>query len=568
MCGITGIFGRQAKESQLEAALKVAARRGPESSDTKALENGVVGHTLLAFVNEGNNPQPYVDGNSTMVYNGEVYNWKELNAKYNLGADTDTATLLRGLRTQGIDFLKETDSQFAFIAQIPDKTGALQTLVARDKWGISPLVYGINSQGQVAIASTPEAVVQAGVDPTQVKAIPAGTYGKVTPNGIDLKYWFQLPNTPVAQQEAADIEYLRKKSIESVETRIPEKTDILYTAMGGLDSQFITAAIARKTNGNFGGAVTVVPWDPKNPDNKTLGDYKSATAAVAHLAREGIKINHHVVQMTPEYVDSALDRVMNVLGPDYFNVCCGLAEDLVASTVKSLGGKAVMTAGGPDEAGRSYKPMTLRHKDRLEQGWYGICDQFASSEGVRAGLVLGEHGLENRVPLAFLIEESQKIRPEYKLQVDSWGNEQDPMTIKQREKIFWREIAKPYLPELSITTPKDTVHGATGTKPTLKYIAENCQEFQAEKDQFFQAMKRTGWDQYAIPSGDTNPNGNGPAYCLWRWAKTHSQEFEAGAEARYGGKQGNYDYSARLEDKIARPLCHDHLLASKVGDKK
>jgi asparagine synthetase B (glutamine-hydrolysing) len=571
MCGITGIFGREVKESELKEMLNVASRRGPERADTKKVEGGVVGHTLLAFVNEGNNPQPHVDedGKSTIVYNGEVYNWQELNSKYNLKADTDTATLLKGLKSRGIDFLKETDSQFAFVAQVQNEAGKLETIMARDKWGISPLVFGKDQYGRTVVGSTPEAIVAGGVNPTQIKTLPAGSYGKINEDGsVKVEYWFQLPNIKVEDQKDANIKVLRAKAIASVESRIPEKTDILYTAMGGMDSQFITATIARKTKGAFGGAVTVVPWNQNDPTNKTLGDYKAARTTIEMLEKEGIKINHQVIQMTPEYIDSAIDRVMNVLGPDYFNVCCGLAEDLVATTVKELGGKAIATAGGPDEAGRSYKPMTLKHRNRLEEAWHGICDQFASSEGVRAGLVLGEHGLENRVPLAFLIEESQYIKPEQKLQVDSWGDEKDPFTIKQREKIFFRDIVRPYLPEFSVNTPKDTVHGATGTKPTIKYLAENDKEFQADKPRFFAEMERIGWDEYVIPYGDKSPFGNGPAYCLWRWAKTHKTEFEAGAKIRYYGKSGHVDYSSELADKIERPVCHDHMLLPGVRNKK
>lgn len=568
MCGITGIFGKNPQKQDLEKMLEVSGRRGPEGSELRHVQDGFMGHSLLAFVNEGNNPQPYVEGKNVIVYNGEVYNWRELNEKYNLGAETDTQVVLRGVGKKGIDFLKDIDGQFAFIAQY-DETGKTRTYVGRDEWGISPLVYGNDASNRVIIASTPEAAMAGGVDPCKVKTLPAGAYGIINNGDVNVNYWTQLPYVNPRHLKNADISSLRTKAVQSVEKRIPEKAEILFTAMGGMDSQFITATIARKTKGNFGGAITVVPWDQKNPTNTSLGDYRAAKETIDMLEKEGIKVNHQVVQMTPEYVESAIDRVMNILGPDYFNVCCGLAEDLVATTAKRLGGKAIMTAGGPDEAGRSYKPMNLRHRDRLEQGWYGICDQFSSSEGVRAGLVFGDHGLENRVPLAFLIKESQYIRPDQKLQVDDWGNGSDPMTIQQREKIFFRDMVRPYLPEFSVNVPKDTVHGATGTKPTIKYLADNDQEFQLDKTRFLAEMEITGWDKYTIPHSDNSPFGNGPAYCLWRWQKSHKQEFQAGAEARYSGVRGNYDYSHNLEDKKNRPICHDHMLAPKLtGDKK
>jgi len=565
MCGIVGVFGKKADKSNLEEMLKIAERRGPEAIQTRTVENGILGHTLLSFVNEGNNPQPYVDNGATMVYNGEVYNWQELNLKYGLNADTDTATLLRGFRAHGAAFLREVDGQFAFIAQIP-RNGKVETVFARDEYGISPLCFGNDREGRVVLGSTEATLAAGGVDPTRIRSVPAGAQGRVEGSNVDVSYWTQLPVIDPKDQKDADIERLRQEAIASIERRIPTTQEKLYTAMGGMDSQFITATIARKTKGKFGGAITIVPWSRKDPTNKTLGDYSSARATVNMLRKEGINLQHRVVQMTPEYVDGSIDRVMDVLGPDYFNVSCGLAEDLVANTAKSLGGKAVMTAGGPDEAGRSYKPINLEHRDRLEEGWNGICDQFASSEGVRAGLVFGEHGLENRVPLAFLIRASQYIKPEQKLVVDSYGDRTNPATMKQREKIFFREMVKPYLPEETMNVPKDTVHGATGTKPVLEYLAETSAEFQGEKDRFYRQMNELGWKGYCIPSGDKSPFGDGPAYCLWRWAKTHKKEFETGPNARYGGEQGEYVYSPELEDKIARPLCYDHMFAAKGGN--
>jgi hypothetical protein len=266
------------------------------------------------------------------------------------------------------------------------------------------------------------------------------------------------------------------------------------------------------------------------------------------LQQEGITINHYVVQLTPQYVDSALDRLLKVLGPDYFNICCGLAEDLVATTAKKYGGKAIMTAGGPDEAGRSYKNWTLQYKDNLDAGFYAVCDQFASSEGVRAGLVFGELGLENRVPLAFLIEESMSVPAEQKQIVKSWGDGSNPTTILMEDKIFWRQALDGILPKRSLRKPKETIHSASGAKLALQYVADNDQQYQIERQAFRTEAEKLGW---FITFDD---------YCLWRWSKLEPEKFAAGANAYYGVSNGReLSYSFELEDKIARPICYDWL---------
>lgn len=557
MCGITGLFGNQAEQNTLDSMLEVAQRRGPEETTSVEVKGGLLGHTLLAFVNEGNNPQPLQEEGATMIYNGEVYNWKSLNHQYNLKAKNDTETLLRGFKQYGEEFLKQVDGQFAFIAQIEEE-GNIQTYVARDKYGISPLVFGNNKEGELVIASTPEAVKRARVQ--TVKTVPAGTSGCVKGNDLDLSYWFELPKVSLENQRQKNPEDIVRKATQQVVTRIPEQTEILYTAMGGIDSQFVTTTVARNTSGNFGGAITVVPWDPNDPNNMTLGDYHEAKASVEILEDEGIKINHYVVQLDPGYIDSTLDRVLKVLGPDYFNACCGLAEDLVATTAKKYGGKAIMTAGGPDEAGRSYKPWTQMHRNDLESGFHAVCDQFASAEGVRAGLVFGEHGLENRVPLSHLIEDSQYWTADQKQQIEDWGDG-NPFSIQMKDKIAWRQGLEGLLPEKSLNKPKETIHGASGSKPAVYHVAKNDAQFQTEREEFIEDMKQYGWDLLVHSDlNDLDSNNKiteGQLYVAWRWSKLEPEDFTRGLSGRYVRDT----HSTSLTDKIAQPVCYDWLPA-------
>jgi asparagine synthetase B (glutamine-hydrolysing) len=127
MCGIIGVVnGRKPIEGKLfEHSLNtVVSRRGPEGSYTFSdEEHGLrLGHAMLALSEVGCNEQPYSFINnhhhSVMVFNGEIYNWKKLNNKFNLGAKTDTQALLHGLVKVGPDFLKHVRGQFAFIAKV------------------------------------------------------------------------------------------------------------------------------------------------------------------------------------------------------------------------------------------------------------------------------------------------------------------------------------------------------------------------------------------------------------------------------------------------------------------
>ena len=488
MCGIAGIIGTGAEKKDLEGMLQVAQRRGPEAACSAEVGNGVLGQTLLGFVDVGNNNQPLQEGRNVVAANFEIYNWQEINAKYDLGARNDTQVLLRGLQKKGPALLSEMDWQGAFVAQV-EREGQLETLVGRDQWGICPLVFGYDDQGRLVLGSTSETVQKGGVK--KVQTVPGGSYGKVVDGTLKLESWFELPRYDPKDPKPVDPQQILEKATQHVVGRIPDNRDILWTAMGGIDSQFITATVARATRGDFGGAVTVVPYDSKN-----RGDLDAALTAVKMLENEGIRIRHEVVPLTPDYVESALDRVLKVLGPDYFNACCGLAEDLVAHTVQKNGGKAVMTAGGPDEAGRSYKPWALLHRNDLEEGFYSVSDQFRTSEGVRAGLVLGEHGLENRVPLAFLIEEAARAPSYQKHEVLGWGDGKDPSSIQMRDKIFWREAIRAgnVLLEYCLNQSKNAIHSSTGAKEVLYALLQKDSQYQAAREHFVQETKRHQWN--------------------------------------------------------------------------
>lgn len=588
MCGITAVIegnGKVSDQVSLEAMLNVASRRGPESQDSMATERGtLLGHTMLAFVEEGNNNQPYQsqneNGNSTLVWNGEIYGllgdkgrvntsihgWRDVAKHYGIQANTDTELLLKGLEQHGQSFLENLDFQGAIVAEL-QREGEVETIVARDKWGISPLVFGYDESGLLKLASTTEALEAGGVK--EVRTVPAGTYATVT-NGRDFEWnqWGKLPWVEEEDKTEIQLEDLLEETLVSVRNRIPDNKEILYTAMGGIDSESITAIVARATKGEFGGAVTVVPWTEADPTNTTLGDYHQAKIVVDHLREvEGIDIDWHVKQLTPEYIDNNLDRLLKLLGPDMFIMSCALAEDLVATTVKENGGKAIATAGGPDEAGRSYNPWTGIHKNHLERGWYNVAAQFAYSEGVRAGLVFGEHGLENRVPLAFHIERLQYAPAHQKQIVEEYGTGPAWLDQKKTSKILWRKVAEQILPE-EVTKENNfkklTVHGASGAKEAMLYVANNDEQYQLERNSFIDQVEELDYrHKVAGPPGHILKNVRLPVpelqlYCLWRWSKVEPEKFEQGCLERYGPLiKGALVYQEGVDHAMRRPLCYD-----------
>ena len=152
MCGIFGFkLNRSLNESDLKHSIKhlnLLSNRGPDNQGYYIdKENGVfLGHTRLTIIDlsEQSN-QPFISGNSVIVYNGEIYNYKEikedLNDK-NFFTNSDTEVLLSLWQNHKLDGLRKIDGMFAF-AIYENK----EIYIGTDYFGEKPIYYLKNDQG-------------------------------------------------------------------------------------------------------------------------------------------------------------------------------------------------------------------------------------------------------------------------------------------------------------------------------------------------------------------------------------------------------------------------------------
>jgi len=152
MCRIAGIIDHQADVAQLQHDVKamcnVMAHGGPDgegfySDDEKGL---VFGHRRLALIDltpAGHQPMLYDDGNLTLTFNGEIYNFQELKEELiacgkEFVSDSDTEVILAAYQQWGIVSFSRLKGMFAF-ALYDQK--ANKTYLLRDSSGIKPLYY-------------------------------------------------------------------------------------------------------------------------------------------------------------------------------------------------------------------------------------------------------------------------------------------------------------------------------------------------------------------------------------------------------------------------------------------
>jgi asparagine synthase (glutamine-hydrolysing) len=181
MCGIAGVFscsGASAFDGTRTAADLCAAlaHRGPDGEGTFTDRGLLLVHRRLAIIDRtpgGRQPMTTPDGRYSIVYNGEIYNYRELRgdlekAGVRFVSSSDTEVLLALIVRDGIAALNRARGMFALALW----DGAARTLtVARDRFGIKPL-YVAARDGRVAFASEIAALRRASLVPRDVS--PAG----------------------------------------------------------------------------------------------------------------------------------------------------------------------------------------------------------------------------------------------------------------------------------------------------------------------------------------------------------------------------------------------------------
>jgi asparagine synthase (glutamine-hydrolysing) len=147
MCGIVGFVGKSKEAKKIiDSMNNKLIHRGPDDFGTYIDEVCALGHRRLAIIDLKTGKQPITDGNYTIVFNGEIYNFlelkEELKKKYKFNTKTDTEVILKGYEEWGTDVTKKLRGMFAFA--IWDKKKK-ELFLARDQWGIKPLYYYKNN---------------------------------------------------------------------------------------------------------------------------------------------------------------------------------------------------------------------------------------------------------------------------------------------------------------------------------------------------------------------------------------------------------------------------------------
>src|SRR6202050_4168084 len=310
MCGLPGVWGPP--DSALLAAMTASIRhRGPD--DEGYFEDGVasLGFRRLSIIDleRGNQPVSMDEGRLQMVYNGEVYNYRELRAELQrLGhaflTACDTEVVLHAYAQWSTDCFRRFNGMWG-LAILDERGPAPKLVLARDHFGIKPLFYA-RHRGRVVFASEIKAILQDETFPREVddqqmyeylrfglfdhndgtffrgiRQVPAAAFAVIEGGAIsETVYW-----TPRLSEDGdASPEAFRAVFERAVQRRLVADVPVGICLSGGLDSSSICTVMAQQLHDHV-------------RDTESLGDRLKTFSAVF----PGDRIDES------EYIESVLE---------------------------------------------------------------------------------------------------------------------------------------------------------------------------------------------------------------------------------------------------------------------
>ncbi|WP_320814527.1 asparagine synthase (glutamine-hydrolyzing) [Flavobacterium sp.] len=318
MCAVNGIIKwngiTNQDQDKVAASLKEMEYRGPDFSNLYSDSNCILGHNRLAILdlNPRSNQPMFSDcGRYTIVFNGEIYNYKTIKSDlilkgYQFNSVSDTEVILKGFIEYGKDIVCQLRGMFALV--IWDKE-LKEAFVARDRFGEKPFYYYnlnetfafasnlggivplVEGDLQISQQAIYELLSQQYIDVESciyegIKKLAAGCAMTINASGIKIKpYWSPDYKEKKELSFEENKKQLHQLISASVEEQLEADVPVGLFLSGGTDSAVI-AALASKQKENITALTMSVP-----------GNKDSDEAAAAAFVAEKLKLKHKIVSL-------------------------------------------------------------------------------------------------------------------------------------------------------------------------------------------------------------------------------------------------------------------------------
>ena len=376
VCGIAGSYQQEDGRSLVKVMSDRIAHRGPDAAGLWNHEDDRVsvhfGHRRLSIIDLTTAAdQPFTKQGLTLIYNGEIYNYKELRAELTgrgvrFVTSSDTEVVLEAWRAWGAQALRRFRGMFVF-ALADTATGEL--VVARDPLGIKPLYYLPRGDG-VIFASELKALLAAvgselRIEPGTlvasmlyywvpeercaidgVRKLPAGSWARFRPDGTSEIHSYWRVRDVAAEAAAGPAADLQSVIEESVAAHLVADVPVSSFLSGGLDSSIVTVLAHRAVSDVDAYTITFRPEDQKLEAMPDDAVYARRVAAQFGVRLHEIEISPDIVSLLPRMVD-ILDEPIG--DPAAINTL------LMCEAARTRGVKVILSGMGADELFGGYR---------------------------------------------------------------------------------------------------------------------------------------------------------------------------------------------------------------------
>ena len=336
MCGICGIVDHNNIVSEkliyVKKITNKLTHRGPDNEgffEDKIVSFGFKRLSILD-VNKGNQPIYSPDKSIVSIFNGEIYNFKEIKKEledsgYKFISNSDSEIIPYAYEKWGIEFVKKLNGMFAIAIYDKKKQN---TFLIRDRLGIKPLYYYIYKNTLIfsseinsilegpffkrepnlkAISSYLSYRYPISDEETfflNLKRLPAGKILKISNNGISFdEYWrIPFPNNFSNHDEEFYLEKLDYLLNESIKGQLVSDVPLGVFLSGGLDSSILTAIATKYTK------------EKLNTFSVTLKESGYDESEKAKIVSNHLKTNHHEIILEKDNFIENLQNLISIKG--------------------------------------------------------------------------------------------------------------------------------------------------------------------------------------------------------------------------------------------------------------
>jgi asparagine synthase (glutamine-hydrolysing) len=377
MCGIAGIVNLRDNHKQLTAIQSMTdriAHRGPDAEGIYADHRIALGHRRLAIIDlheSANQPMWDHTGRYVLIYNGEIYNYKEVKSilkDYPFKTESDSEVILAAYATWGVRCLEKFNGMFAF-AIWDAKEEVL--FMARDRVGKKPCYYhhGID---HFVFSSEVRSMLASGLVPRQldtdnltefflyqapmndrslvrdIRHLRAGHYVIIKEGTMtEHPYWGYDQVRPCNDNLLQAKHKVRDLLLDAVRLRMVSDVPVGAFLSGGIDSSLIVACMAEQSE------------SPINTFTISFDEQEYDESAYAQQIATLYKTNHHRILIRPEEFLYSVDDILASLdtpsgdGPNSY---------LVAKYTRAANIKVALSGLGGDELFAGYNKFMIYQK--------------------------------------------------------------------------------------------------------------------------------------------------------------------------------------------------------------